>query len=121
MQRYNKYCRKVRETCFSIPERISDKKINVDFSSPDISSNGGLVLLGPLKNTLPFQIGSVISDYRKQEFVEHSYPEMVCQRVSQILCGYEDANDCNCLRDDSPIKMAVGVSLPTGLCALNPP
>ncbi len=121
MQRYNKYCRKVRETCFSIPERISDKKINVDFSSPDISSNGGLVLLGPLKNTLPFQIGSVISDYRKQEFVEYSYPEMVCQRVSQILCGYEDANDCNCLRDDSPIKMAVGVSLPTGLCALNPP
>ena len=33
---------------------------------------------------------------------------MVCQRVAQILCGYEDANDCNHLRGDSALKMAVG-------------
>jgi hypothetical protein len=99
---------KQEKLLFSLPERISDKKISVDFSSPDISSNGGLVLLGTLKDTLPFQIGSVISDCRRQEFTRHSYTEMVCQRVSQILCGYEDANDCDRLRDDSAIKMAVG-------------
>ena len=31
---------------FSLPEMVSDKKIRVDFDSPDISSNGGLVLIG---------------------------------------------------------------------------
>ena len=33
---------------------------------------------------------------------------MVCQRVNQILCGYEDANDCDRLRGDSALKMLVG-------------
>lgn len=33
---------------------------------------------------------------------------MVCQRVNQILCGYEDANDCDRLRCDSALKMSVG-------------
>ena len=33
---------------------------------------------------------------------------MVCQRVNQILCGYEDANDCDRLRGDSALKMSVG-------------
>lgn len=34
--------------------------------------------------------------------------EMVCQRVGQILCGYEDANDCDRLRGDSALKMSCG-------------
>lgn len=33
---------------------------------------------------------------------------MVCQRVNQIPCGYEDANDCDRLRGDSALKMSVG-------------
>ena len=33
---------------------------------------------------------------------------MVCQRVNQILCGYEDANDCDRLRGDSALKLSVG-------------
>ena len=33
---------------------------------------------------------------------------MVCQRVNQILCGYEDVNDCDRLRCDSALKMSVG-------------
>ena len=34
--------------------------------------------------------------------------EMVSQRIGQILCGYEDANDCNQLRGDNALKMSVG-------------
>ena len=34
--------------------------------------------------------------------------EMVSQRIGQILCGYEDANDCGRLRGDSALKMSVG-------------
>ena len=61
-----------------------------------------------MKNTLAWKIGSLIPDSRKREFVHHTYMEMVCQRVGQILCGYEDANDCDRLRGDSPLKMSCG-------------
>jgi len=37
---------------FSLPEMVSDKKIRVDFDSPDISSNGGLVLIGNMQDSL---------------------------------------------------------------------
>lgn len=96
------------KSLFSLPERVSNKKVNIDFAAPDISSNGGLFLLGSLTKSIPAKIGSLICDNRKKEYVQHTYPEMVCQRVAQILCGYEDANDCDRLRGDSAIKMAVG-------------
>ena len=87
---------------------VSDKKIRVDFDSPDISSNGGLVLIGSMHNSLAWKIGLLIPDSRKKEFIHHTYMEMVSQRIGQILCGYEDANDCNQLRGDSALKMSVG-------------
>jgi len=60
------------------------------------------------EKTLAWKIGSLIPDERKQEFIHHTYMEMVSQRAGQILCGYEDANDCNQLRSDSALKMSVG-------------
>src|SRR5574344_2466895 len=53
-------------------------------------------------------MGRLIPDDRTQCLVRHSYEEMVCQRVNQILCGYEDANDCDRLRGDNALKMSVG-------------
>ena len=93
---------------FSLPETVSDKKIRVDFKAPDMSSNGGLMLLSNLHGSLAWKIGQLIPDFRRKEFIQHSYMEMVSQRVGQILCGYEDANDCNQLRGDSALKMSVG-------------
>ena len=49
---------------FSLPEMVSGKKIRVDFDSPDISSNGGLVLIGNMQNSLAWQIGQLIPDSR---------------------------------------------------------
>jgi len=40
---------------FSLPEMVSDKKIRVDFDYPDISSNGGLVLIGNMHNSLAWK------------------------------------------------------------------
>ena len=93
---------------FSLPEIVSDKKIRVDFNAPDMSSNGGLLFVGNMRNTLAWKIGKSIPDARKQESIRHTYMEMVSQRIGQILCGYEDANDCNQLRGDSALKMSVG-------------
>ncbi len=96
------------EMLFSLPEIVSDKKIRVDFNAPDISSNGGLLLAGSMRDSLAWKIGQLIPDTRKQEFIHHTYMEMVSQRIAQILCGYEDANVCNRLRGDSVLKMSVG-------------
>ncbi len=48
-----------------------------------------------------------IADNRCQYSVEHSIKELVTQRVFQITCGDEDAEDCNALRVDPVLKMAV--------------
>ena len=42
-----------QKTLFSLPEPAFGKKIKVDFSAPDISANGGLLLARSSKNTLP--------------------------------------------------------------------
>lgn len=96
------------KTLFSFSDIVSKKKILVDFHAPNISSNGGLVLAGLQKENIARKIARLIPDYRNQLFVVHSYEDMVCQRVGQIMCGYEDANDCDRLRHDSALKMSVG-------------
>lgn len=93
---------------FSFSEVIPTKKIKVDFDAPDISSNGGLVLVGLQKENIARKIARLIPDCRNQDLIVHTYDDMVCQRVGQIMCGYEDANDCDRLRHDSALKMSVG-------------
>ena len=97
-----------QKTLFSFPESVSGKKVSVDFNAPDISANGGLLLAHASKDSLAAEIGRMIPDSRNKCLVHHSYEEMVCQRVNQILCGYEDANDCDRLRGDSVLKLSVG-------------
>ncbi len=93
---------------FSLPEAQNGKRIQVDFSAPEISSNGGLALMGNMKGSFAEKLAALIPDYRNPMFITHTYRDMVCQRVGQILCGYEDANDCNLLRGDSMLKTAIG-------------
>lgn len=90
---------------FSLPVLIKGKKVKADFDAPDLSSNGGLALMD--KNSCSFldEIAACIPDYRNQSLILHSHRDMLRQRVGQILCGYEDANDCDYLRDDSALKM----------------
>lgn len=96
------------KTLFSFEDVLPNRKIRVDFNAPDISSNGGLILAGFEKGNIARKIARLIPDYRNQLLVVHSYEDMVCQRVGQIMCGYEDANDCDRLRHDSALKMSVG-------------
>lgn len=94
---------------FSLPSPALGKEVKVDFNAPSISSNGGLLLLGSnMRGSLAEKMGNIIPDFRNQRFVVHSYRDMVCQRVGQIMCGYEDADDCDALRYDSVLKTAVG-------------
>ena len=42
--------------------------------------------------------------------MDHSIESMLSQRVMQIAAGYEDANDCNELKDDEILKLCTNQS-----------
>ena len=71
----------------SFPHAIPGKDMRVDFNAPDISSNGELIIAGSLLDTIAGRVGRLIPDFRNKDLIQHTYAEMVCQRVGQILCG----------------------------------
>lgn len=96
---------------------IRGKKIALDFHGGNITSDAGLLLM---KET-EAQIGIIaaltncIFDPRRSASVVHQLNELIEQRVYQITCGYEDANDSNSLRNDPTLKMSVGRLPESGL------
>jgi hypothetical protein len=91
---------------------LMTKKIEVSFTAPDLSSQGGLLLMREAEEQNGFiaRLASCIEDTRYQPFVQHSYDEMLMQRIYQIAAGYEDADDCDLLRNDSILKICSGRS-----------
>ena len=89
---------------------IENKRVEVSFTASEISSDGGLLLIKDIENQTGIirAIVSCIEDNRHQSYIDHSLEEIAAQRVYQIAAGYEDANDCNKLRDDTILKMSVG-------------
>lgn len=89
-----------------------DKPVQVSFTAPDLSSLGGLALVSKAEKACGI-IGSLarcVNDWRNPDLIHHSIYEMMRQRVMQIACGYEDADDCDALRSDSMLKMSCGRS-----------
>ncbi len=87
---------------------ISGKKVQADFDAGTLSSDGGVLFLRPLEAQMEIikRLSQVLVDHRHQSYVEHSYEDLMRQRVFQIACGYEDANDCDFLRHDPAFKAA---------------
>lgn len=86
---------------------IKAKKVDVCFEGQDISTDGGCLLLREVES----QIG-IISDFtnsivdtRDSRYIDHDISTMLSQRIFQIACGYEDANDCDTLKEDAIIKI----------------
>ena len=96
---------------FDLPP-IDNKRVTVSFTGQDISSDGGLLLVKEVERQIGLIRGITccMEDDRHQGYVQHSYEEIAAQRVYQIIAGYEDANDCNKLRNDTILKMCVGRS-----------
>lgn len=89
---------------------LNNRKVTAVFDEPLTSSDGGLVLIREIleETGIIKSLTSALVDPRNPAYVNHTMEELLAQRVSQICCGYEDANDCNTLRDDPLLKMAVG-------------
>lgn len=107
---------------FDLPS-IDNKRIEISFSGQDISSDGGLLLVKEVERQTGIikAITSCMEDGRHQGYVQHSFQEIAAQRVYQIIAGYEDANDCNKLRNDTILKMSVGRSPMSGKALASQP
>lgn len=90
-----------------------DRRIDVAFDAPEISSDGGWLLLRQLDDKLGLTkwFAALVPDGRDPERTEHTRREQVRQRVFQIAMDYEDCNDADYLRHDKVLKTA---------CDLNP-
>ena len=86
---------------------LGKKKVEVKFTLEETSNDGGLLLLREVEKQIVLINGlaDCIKDERHQSYVEHSVKSMLSQRVMQIAAGYEDANDCNLLRNDGILKV----------------
>jgi len=86
---------------------LKSKKITAVFDEPDVSSDGGLMILREAmkRNDIVDRIAGSVSDTRHSSYVRHRMRELIAQRTGQISCGYEDANDCDSMCDDPLLKM----------------
>ncbi len=87
-------------------EGFFNKKLSIEFTEENTTSDSGLVLLKPIVDNLNIvtSISKILHDPRNQDSIEHSMTEMLSQRLYQIIGGYEDLNDANYLRKDSLFK-----------------
>lgn len=109
MSKNTNFPRPVTPTFFNLSD-FNKKPVEVKFVTEQISHDGGLLLLNEVEKQLGLikKLAGCINDPRHQGYVLHSIDSMLKQRIMQIAAGYEDANDCNALRDDGILKICAG-------------
>lgn len=87
-------------------------RVTADTDAGDVVTDPGLLLIRELDERLQFTtaLSRHIGDRREGWRVEHSTPELLRQRIYQIIAGYEDCNDAGVLRHDSIFKLIAGRS-----------
>ena len=93
-------------TLFSL-SGFGNKKVEVQFTTEQISSDGGLLFLKEVDKNIKLidRIAHCLEDNRHASYVKHGINSLLNQRIMQIAAGYEDANDCNTLRNDGVLKI----------------
>ncbi len=89
---------------------VEGKKVILDYDGGSLSSDSGALILREIaQETGIFKaIANIIDDLREIHKIKHTLLELLTQRICQICCGYDDANDSNELRQDPIFKMIVG-------------
>lgn len=87
---------------------LSRKRLEMAFDGGRLTSDSGVLLLREVEARHPIlqRITRAIVDRRHSGYVDHALDTLIRQRVFQIACGYEDANDCDVLRGDPGFKAA---------------
>jgi hypothetical protein len=107
---------------FDLPA-VRRKKVSVAFDGGLLSSDGGVVLLREVERKLGVaeRLAECLVDRRDGARIEHGVVEMLRLRMLLIAAGYEDADDCDALRDDPAFKLAVGRLPETGAALCSQP
>ena len=102
---------------------VARKKVSVGFDGGMLSSDSGVLLLREVERRLGIasRLAACLKDRRDADRIEHRLEEMLRLRMFAIAAGYEDANDCNKLRDDPVFKMAVGRAPESGAALCSQP
>ena len=87
---------------------ISGKKVTADFTGGEVSSDGGVLILREIVERIGIidKFSEAIKDTRHQSYISHDIKMLLNQRILQIACGYEDADDADDLRSDPGFKAA---------------
>ena len=94
---------------FSFPA-VARKKVTADFDGGRLTSDGGVMLLAMAERRLGIadRLARAFPDRRDPSRITHSLADMIRARAFAIACGYEDADDLDCLRTDPAFKLACG-------------
>jgi hypothetical protein len=94
---------------FDLPA-VCRKKLTVDFTGGNQSSDAGLLLLREAERKLGVcrRLAEAMPDGRDPDRVHHAMFELVMARAAAIACGHKDAIDLDRLRHDPLMKIAVG-------------
>ena len=86
------------------------KQICGRFDGGELSSDGGVMLLREADQGLGLTaaLAACVPDPRDQTQIDHQWLTLFGQRIYQIACGYEDADDADDLRQDRAFKTALG-------------
>ena len=100
---------------------VARKKVTLAFDGGRLSSDAGVLLLREVERALGIaeRLAACVTDRRDAAKLDHTVVEMFKTRMFAIAAGFEDADDCDALRDDPVFKMAVGRAPQTGapLCS----
>lgn len=85
----------------------TEKTVVVNFKGGQITSDAGLLPLREFDKRwhLTEEMDRCINDPRDETLTRHQQLEMLRQRLYQIVAGYEDADDCDLLRNDPTMKL----------------
>jgi len=101
---------------------IGRTRVQVTFDEPELSSDGGALLLreaARINGIIP-AMAAALRDGRRQSHITHSHEELLAERIALICHGYEDANDCDWLKNDVAFKVAAERSADASALASQP-
>jgi Transposase DDE domain group 1 len=89
---------------------IGKRRVTVASDGRMTSSDAGVLAMGRIEKRLGLasRLSEVLVDPRDPSRVIHSYEDQLRQRILQIVCGYEDADDADTLRHDAAFQTAMG-------------
>ena len=87
---------------------VSGKQAEAVFDGGALTSDMGVMVLREVasKTGILSRMVAALTDRRHPSYVDHTLADLIRQRVFQIACAYEDANDSNLLREDPAFKAA---------------